>query len=117
MTDGWKQKAPKQAMWYLKHPTQVTKQAKNVWKWSAESGNGNAWIYFIFAICQWLPTNHRMNFTKDESRKCNLCLCGVVEKMDHLLRCPALVKQHLQLKERREGKIPALGFSLFLHSS
>ena len=27
-----------------------------------------------------------------------ISVCGVVEKMDNLLRCPALVKEHLQLK-------------------
>ena len=106
MIAEWKEKAPKQAGWYLKHPTQVTKQAKNVWKWSTESGNGDAWLYFIFAICQWLPTNHRMNYTKEESlRKCNLCLSSAVEKMDHLLCCPALVKEHLQLKDDVKQKL------------
>jgi len=33
MIDDWKFKAPKQATWYLKHPTQVVKHAKM-------SGNG-----------------------------------------------------------------------------
>jgi hypothetical protein len=93
MINEWKAKAPKQSTWYLKHPTQVTKQSAHVWKWSIEIGDGAAWIYFIFAICQWLPTNHRINYTKDElSRKCNLCLCNEVEKMDHLLCCPGLIK-------------------------
>ena len=59
MMAEWKKKAPKQAKWASRYPTQVMKQAKRVWKWSIEKGDGAAWLYFIFAICQWLPTNHR----------------------------------------------------------
>ena len=82
----WKQKAPKQAKWFTKHPTQVLQQAKRVWKWSVESGKGKAWLYFVFAICQWLPTNYRMNYSLDGPRKiCNLCLCNSMDTMDHLL--------------------------------
>jgi ribonuclease HI len=91
MIDTWKTKAPKQASWFLKHPTQVLKQAKQAWKWSVERGTGEAWLYFVFGICQWLPTNHRLNKGKDETlRRCTLCLCNIPEKMDHLLKCPAL---------------------------
>ena len=93
MIKVWKEKAPKQAQWFTKHPTQVLKQAKQVWKWSVESGKGKAWLYFIFAICQWLPTNYRMNYQLDDPRKrCNLCLCNSMDTMDHLLQCPALAK-------------------------
>jgi len=53
MIDTWKTKAPKQASWFLKHPTQVLKQAKQAWKWSVERGTGEAWLYFVFGICQW----------------------------------------------------------------
>ena len=69
MKDMWKSKAPKQAEWFVKHPTQVLKQAKRVWKWSVESGQGKSWLYFIFAICQWLPTNHRMNYKNELLKK------------------------------------------------
>jgi len=41
----------KQAAWFIKHPTQVLKQAKLVWKWSVESGAGRAWLFFIFGVC------------------------------------------------------------------
>jgi len=56
MADIWRTK-DKQAAWFIKHPTQVLKQAKLVWKWSVESGAGRAWLFFIFGVCQWLPTN------------------------------------------------------------
>ena len=101
----WKQKAPKQAKWFTKHPTQVLQQAKRVWKWSVESGKGKAWLYFVFAICQWLPTNYRMNYSLDGPRKiCNLCLCNSMDTMDHLLQCPALAKEHLNLKQQVVAK-------------
>jgi len=50
MIDIWKQEAPKQANWFLKHPVQITRQAKRVWKWAIETGDDQAWIYFIFAV-------------------------------------------------------------------
>ena len=44
-----------------------------------------------------------MNYAKDSlSMKCNLCLCNAE---DHLLQCPALFKEHLQLKEEVEAKL------------
>jgi hypothetical protein len=101
----WKDKAPKQAKWFTKHPTQILKQAKQVWKWSVESGKGRAWLYFIFAVCQWLPTNYRMNYYMDGSQKrCNLCLCKALDTMDHLLQCPALAGEHLHLKQKITAK-------------
>ena len=55
--------------------------------------DGKAWLYFVFAACQWLPTNHRL-FYKDKSGyrrdKCLLCLSNQVEDMAHILVCPAL---------------------------
>ena len=52
------------------------------------------WLYFIFAICQWLPTNHRL-FYEDKSPfqrdKCHLCLSRSKEDIHHtLFLCPAL---------------------------
>ena len=58
MLKSWKSSAPKQAKWFTRYPTQVLKHANNVWKWAIERGEGAAWIYFIFAVSQWLPTNH-----------------------------------------------------------
>ena len=100
MTKLWKEKAPKQCQWFTKHPTQVLKQAKQAWKWAVESGEGKAWLYFIFAVCQWLPTNYRMNYHRDtESKQCNLCLCRSLDTMDHLLQCPALANEQNHLKK------------------
>ena len=75
-----------------------------------ESGKGKAWLYFVFAICQWLPTNYRINYYHDASRKrCNLCLCNSMDTMDHLLQCPALVKEHLHLKQHLDAKLKFWG--------
>jgi hypothetical protein len=101
MSKIWKEKAPKQAKWFTMHPTQVLKQSKQVWKWAVESGKGNAWLYYIVAVCQWLPTNYRMNYNNRDisSKYCNLCLGNSLDTMDHLLRCPALAKEQIRLKE------------------
>ena len=58
----WKDKASKQAKWFTRYPPQILHQSKHVWRWSVESGKGKAWLYFIFGVCQWLPTNYRMNY-------------------------------------------------------
>src|SRR6185437_10946176 len=52
----WKQKAPKQAKWFTaSNPSLTTGQTGM--EVVVESGKGKAWLYFVFAICQWLPTN------------------------------------------------------------
>ena len=109
MTEEWKSKAPKQATWFSKHPTQILKQAKRVWKWSVEVRKGKAWIYYIFAICRWLPTNYRLNYSAEDQlvKKCKLCLCNTEETMDHILCCPALLKEQLLLKENLQAKLKA----------
>jgi hypothetical protein len=81
------------------------KQAKQVWKWALETGKGKSWLYYIAAVCQWLPTNYRMNYNRDISQRyCNLCLGSSLDTMDHLLRCPALAKEQVHLKERVVSK-------------
>ena len=58
-------------------------------------------MYFIFAVCQWLPTNHRV-YRKlpgcEEKVMCLLCLGRKEETVDHLLSCPALKVETDQLK-------------------
>ena len=105
MTEIWRTK-PRQGEWFTKHPTQVLKQAKLVWKWSTECSMGRAWLFFIFGICQWLPTNYRLNYHKpEETKKCSLCLSGALETMDHLLRCPALAETHILCKQTILSKL------------
>ena len=106
MTEDWISKSPKQAAWFIKHPTQILKQAKQVWRWAVETGQGKAWLYFVFAICQWLPTNYRMSyFLGDLEKRCKLCLCNSADTMEHLLVCPALATEHLLLKEEMKLKL------------
>jgi hypothetical protein len=72
------------------------KQAKRVWKASILKEQGGAWVYYIFAICQWLPTNYRL-FSKIPNSLpktlCLLCQSRRVETVDHMLMCPALTSE------------------------
>ena len=97
--------APKQAEWFIKFPTQVMNQAKQVWKWSVEPGNGKTWLYFIFGICQWLPTNDRFNHEDTFKRQCHLCLTGAKDGLAHILVCPALSAENLLLRETAFSRI------------
>ncbi len=78
---------------------QTLKQSERVWKWAIEDGNGKAWVYYILAVCQWLPTNYRLNKHDPKAQSCNFCLLGEKEDMAHLLVCPALSKEHRLLND------------------
>jgi hypothetical protein len=47
MIDMWKLKAPRQQEFFSAYPHQIQQQAKRVWKWSVEKGEGQAWLHFI----------------------------------------------------------------------
>ena len=70
-----------------------------------ESGNGKAWLYFIFAICQWLPTNDRFNHDDAFKRQCHLCLTGAKDGLAHILVCPALSAENSVFKEMAFSRI------------
>src|SRR6185436_5156388 len=80
---------------------------RRVWKWAITSGIGDSWIFFIFAVCQWLPTNHRLyyNSSDPDASKCKLCLRNESENMEHILICPALAEEHFQLKSEITKKM------------
>ena len=109
----WKSKATRQAEFYLKFPVQFKKMARKVWRWSVEHGDGNAWLYFIFGACQWLPTLHRMKYhVHQDLQICILCRSGSVEDGDHLWVCPALAKEQLQLQTNLDKIIDSLPLAL-----
>jgi len=98
----WITKTKIQSQWMKKYPTQILKQAKRVWETSIHRGDGRAWVYFIFAICQWLPTNYclyRKLPDGDAKTSCLLCLGRKTETADHFFDCPALDEEVRQLKE------------------
>ena len=87
MIEFWK-KAPKQFEWFALHPNQVMNQAKRIWEKSIRLGDGGLWLYYIFAVCQWLPTNHRSLYNVQiipNLELCKLCVTGEVEDMKHTL--------------------------------
>ena len=87
-------------------PTQILKQAQRVWRWAIDAGIGKAWSYFVFAICQWLPTNYRLNYDGlPVKKRCSLCMMDVDEDMSHLLICPALVEEQLSLNDQISQKL------------
>lgn len=87
-----------QSKWIKRNRKQVKRMAEEVWKWAIDIGDGGAWIYFIFAISNWLPTRRRTGKRKPKDREpvnpylrqCSLCLSGEVEDLEHMMQCPAL---------------------------
>jgi len=72
MISEWKGKDT-QGEFIRQYPTQIMKQAQRVWKWAIERGEGRAWLYFIFGICQWLPVNHRTHYKESSGRDRERC--------------------------------------------
>ena len=54
-------------------PQQIKTLTKLIKKWSIERVEGRAWIFFIFAVCDWLPTNFRVH--SHDSQNQNKILC------------------------------------------
>ena len=91
----------KQSEWLTRYPKQILSQVQRVWKWCIEVGDGQAWIYFIFAVCQWLPTNHRLYYESKSAQgpnKCHFCLLHATEDMMHMWSCPAFAKERENLR-------------------
>jgi len=94
---------PVQGRLFRRFPQQIQNLSKSIKTWSIERPEGRAWFFFIFAICDWLPTNHRVHgHDKDKdkgSTKCNLCQGNTIETMAHLFTCPALRNEQNSLRE------------------
>ena len=61
---------------------------------------GKAWIFFIFAVCDWLPLNYRIHSHSNVQRTiCNLCQGNSAETIEHLFLCPALREEQNSLRE------------------
>ena len=85
---------PTQGKLFKQFPQQVQILTKLVQKWSSQRTEGKAWIFFIFAVCDWLPTNDRINKHSNEQKTtCNLCQSNSKENTEHLFTCPALISE------------------------
>ncbi len=106
-----------QSMWMKKNHRQILRMADEVWNWSIDNGDGNAWIYFIFAISNWLPTFRRKGKRKERShenehlRHCPLCLTGEVDDIEHIMRCPALYQDLMSMCVVVKRSLEKFGFS------
>jgi hypothetical protein len=60
---------------------------------------GKAWIFFIFDVCDWLPTNFRVHSHDAQNQNkilCRLCQSNVPETTEHLFSWPPLSKREEQ---------------------
>ena len=85
-------------------------ESKRVWYGTrqVEKGDGTAWLYFIFGICQWLPTQYRVNRHRVDKNRiegrghqvgvCVLCQSGDIENLQHVWVCPAMAKEQHDLQ-------------------
>ena len=89
---------------FRRFPQQIKVLTKSIKKWSIERTEGKAWIFFIFAVCDWLPLNYRVHSHGNDQGKtlCNLCQSNIPETTEHLFTCPALRDEQNALRENME---------------
>src|ERR1700729_3516090 len=89
---------------FRRFPQQILTLTKLIKNWSIERAEGKAWIFFIFAICDWLPLNYRVHSHSNDTPKTLCCLCqgNAPETTEHLFTCPALRGEHNTLRERTD---------------
>lgn len=63
-----------------------------------EYHRGDLWLFYVFAVCNWLPTEYRRSKGVMRDGKCTLCLENQPETQKHLLTCPALNSTQLKLQ-------------------
>src|SRR6202040_762379 len=99
-SNAWR-KLKVQGRLFRRFPQQILTLTKLIKNWSIERAEGKAWIFFIFAICDWLPLNHRVHSHSNDTPKTLCCLCqgNAPETTEHLFTCPALREEHNTLRE------------------
>ena len=113
LMDKWR-KLKVQGRLFRRFPQQIKIMSKSIKNWSIERADGSAWIFFIFAVCDWLPLNHRVhshsnnnNNNSDENDQqrtlCCLCQSNVPETAEHLFSCPALREEQNTMRQNIDG--------------
>jgi hypothetical protein len=64
---AWR-KLKDQGRLFRRFPQQIEILTKSVKKLSITRAEGKAWIFFIFAVCDWLPLNHRIHKHSNHKR-------------------------------------------------
>ena len=63
-----------------------------------ETGAGRAWLFYIFGVCQWLPTNYRINYYTDDILKRHCASLGR-RKLWIISYVARLVEEQINLKQ------------------
>ena len=103
-----------QSRWSVMNAPQIMRMSHEVWNWSIRRGDGDAWIYWIFGITNWLPFGEKGG--KKAAKKdrcppyqhCRLCCMREVDNFEHMMCCPALAKELAAMDERIETLLTTL---------
>ena len=66
----------------------LVEQSAKIMQVAYGQNNGNAWLFYVFAVCGWLPTNYRRSKGTARANFCFLCTGNVPETPRHLLLLP-----------------------------
>jgi ribonuclease HI len=104
LQDAWR-KLKVQGRLFRRFPQQIKNLTKLIKNWSIKRNEGKAWMFFIFAVCDWLPLNHRIHNHGNDKQKtlCNLCQSNAAETTEHLFSCPALREEQNAVREEMDG--------------
>lgn len=78
----------------------VLDQSFRAMRLAHEYNKGDLWLFYVFAVCNWLPTNYRRSKGVDRDGFCQLCTGNVMETQKHLLQCPALLPSIQKLQNK-----------------
>lgn len=77
----------------------LIKQSKRILQLSHEYNDGDLWLFYVFMVCSWVPTNYRRwKAAQTSDPACSLCTGKVTETFKHLFVCPALRNEQEELK-------------------
>lgn len=89
-----------QGQWVRKDCDAVLTQSKRALEMANQYHKGDVWLFYVFLICNWLPTNYRRaKGTPGRDATCTLCTGTSVENARHLFSCPALHSASEQLRD------------------
>src|ERR1700722_9673492 len=102
MMEKWKN-TERQGELARQFPSLILKQAKKVWQWAVELKDGR----------QWLPSKARQLKGQERDTRCQNCLLGEADDLQHIFRCPALLEHHNQIIQMLKSQLAGIGLPFY----
>ena len=75
-------------------------QSECILSMANDYNDGNLWLFYVYLIANWLPTNYRRaKISQQFNRACECCTGNRLETFNHFLQCPALEKEREESRQ------------------